>query len=288
MKKGASYSINVGGRLLELSEPQSMGILNATPDSFYAGSRRQTEAEIAQRAEQIVSEGGSIIDIGACSTRPGAQLVDEAEELNRLHHAVAIIRRTVPEAILSIDTFRANVVKSLFETFGPFIVNDISGGADTEMFSTTAALSLPYILTHSPLGTRSAALPDGHKTEGEESSLSSLLLYFSRRIDELLQLGQKDIIVDPGFGFGKTLEQNYQLLQQLDIMQVFRLPLLVGVSRKSMVCRTLDITPEEALNGTTVLHTLALERGANLLRVHDVRACMEVIKIMKQCSYPSV
>lgn len=288
MENFQPYSLNVGGRLLELSDPQVMGILNATPDSFYAGSRRQTEAEIAARTEQILNEGGSIIDVGAYSTRPGAQPVDVAEEWERLRHAVAIVRRLAPEAILSIDTFRASIVERIAEEFGSFIVNDISGGADVAMFSTVFRLALPYVLTHSPLGTVSASSFEDAVPQKEDCSVPSLLLYFSQRVDKLLQLGQKDILIDPGFGFGKTLEENYRLLLQLHTLQTFQLPLLIGVSRKSMVCRTLGITPEEALNGTTVLHTLALERGARILRVHDVRACMEVIKIMKQCSYPSV
>lgn len=288
MENFQPYSLNVGGRLLELSDPQVMGILNATPDSFYAGSRRQTEAEIAARTEQILNEGGSIIDVGAYSTRPGAQPVDVTEEWERLRHAVAIVRRLAPEAILSIDTFRASIVERIAEEFGSFIVNDISGGADVAMFSTVSRLALPYVLTHSPLGTVSASSLEDAVPQKEDCSVPSLLLYFSQRVDKLLQLGQKDILIDPGFGFGKTLEENYRLLLQLHTLQTFQLPLLIGVSRKSMVCRTLGITPEEALNGTTVLHTLALERGARILRVHDVRACMEVIKIMKQCSYPSV
>ena len=264
-----------------------MGILNITPDSFYADSRKQTEAAIAQRTEEIIRQGGGIIDIGACSTRPGAASVSETEELERLRYAIPIVRHAAPSALLSIDTFRASVVQRIENEYGPFIVNDISGGADPEMFSTVAHLGLPYILTHSPWGTQSA-IQSCETATRRPPFLPSMLLYYSERVDALLQLGQKDIILDPGFGFGKSLDENYELMSQLDVLQTFDLPLLVGVSRKSMIYKLLGNQPEDALNGTTVLHTLALQKGANILRVHDVGAAIEVIKILRKCSSPSV
>ena len=294
MQTASTYSLNIGGKLLELAEPQVMGILNVTPDSFYADSRQQTEQDIAERAMQIVREGASIIDVGACSTRPGAQLVGEEEELERLCTALRIVRQVEPDALLSVDTFRANVVDRIANDFGPFIVNDVSGGTDPGMFPLVARLGLPYILTHNPSPSVSYASIqspfvsyDAIQWQSTPPILPSLLHYLSERIDRLLELGQKDIILDPGFGFGKTLQENYQLLAQLDVLHTFGLPLLVGVSRKSMVYRLLDITPEGALNGTTVLHTLSLERGAKILRVHDVGAAIQVIKIMAKINHKS-
>ena len=283
-----SYTLNVGGQLLDLSEPQVMGILNVTPDSFYSESRRQTEQGIAQRARQIVEEGGSIIDIGAYSTRPGAQEVSQEEELARLRMALAVVLREIPKtAVISIDTFRADVAERITDEFGPVIVNDVSGGADPGMFAAVSRLGLPYILTHSPLGTLSATSSPLNRPLPTEEFMPSVLLYLSQRIDSLLQLGQKDIILDPGFGFGKSLDENYELLAQLHALHTFGLPLLVGTSRKSMIYRLLGTTPEEALNGTTVLNALAIERGASILRVHDVSAAKEVIKIVRKCSSPS-
>ena len=280
------YSMNVGGQLLELSEPIVMGILNITPDSFFADSRKQTDAAIAQRTEEIIQQGGRIIDIGAYSTRPGAAEVSEAEELERLRSALSVVRREAPHALLSIDTFRASIVQRIESDYGSFIVNDISGGTDPEIFYTVARLGLPYVLTHSPLGKRSAA-QYCETARPRSPLLPSMLLYYSERVDALLQLGQKDIILDPGFGFGKSLDENYELLNQLDVLHALDLPLLVGVSRKSMIYKLLGNQPEDALNGTTVLHTLALQKGANILRVHDVGATIEVIKILQKCSSPS-
>ncbi len=304
MQTASTYSLNIGGKLLELAEPQVMGILNVTPDSFYADSRQQTEQDIAERAMQIVREGASIIDVGACSTRPGAQLVGEEEELERLRTALRIVRQVEPDALLSVDTFRANVVERIANEFGSFIVNDVSGGTDPGMFPLVARLGLPYILTHNPSHSVSYAAIQSPfvsydaiqshsvsyaaiQSQPTPPLLPSLLHYLSERIDRLLELGQKDIILDPGFGFGKTLQENYQLMAQLDVLHTFGLPLLVGVSRKSMVYRLLDITPEDALNGTTVLHTLSLERGAKILRVHDVGTAMQVIKIMAEINHKS-
>lgn len=258
----APYSLNLGGRLLELSEPVVMGILNATPDSFYAASRSKTEGEIAQRAEQILAEGGSIIDIGACSTRPGSKPVSEDEETERLTRAMKTVRQVAPEAIVSVDTFRASVAERIAGEYGPVIVNDISGGQDPEMFPLVARMGLPYVLTD----TAGRALSTG----------------FARALSELREQGQRDIIADPGFGFGKTLDENYQVMAELEAYRELDLPLLVGVSRKSMVYKLLGITPDDALNGTTVLHTLALVAGAHILRVHDVAAAVETIHIVEK------
>ena len=281
----STYSLNIGGQLLELAEPQVMGILNVTPDSFYAESRRQTEQAVAERAEQIVAEGGTFIDIGACSTRPDSTPVDESEELKRLAWALTIVRRVAPQAIVSIDTFRARVAERVIGDFGPLIINDISGGADPEMFPLVARLGVPYVLTHNPSPTivpTSAASPSEAQAQSSANPLvPAVLRYLSERVDRLLELGQKDILLDPGFGFGKTLEENYELLDALPALQAFGLPLLVGVSRKSMVYRLLGTSPQEGLNGTTVLHTLALERGARVLRTHDVRPAIETIRIVE-------
>lgn len=268
----ATYSLNLGGQILDLSQPCIMGILNATPDSFYSGSRMQTEADIVQRTEQIVAEGGDIIDVGAYSTRPGATEVTEEEEMARLDFALPVIRRTVPNALLSIDTFRASVAERCIKEYGVTMVNDISGGSDPNMFPLTARLGISYVLTHN---SRSAS-----PATPLRQFAATVIMWFSKQVDSLLSLGQKDIILDPGFGFGKTLEENYELMRQLTAFHTFGLPLLVGVSRKSMIYRLLDCQPEDALNGTTVLHTMALERGAQILRVHDVRACREAIKIV--------
>lgn len=265
----STYSINLGGKLVELAEPQVMGILNVTPDSFFAGSRRQTEEAIRERARQILDEGASMIDVGACSTRPGAQLATEEEERERLAVGLAAIRRELPDAVVSLDTFRASIAEWAVGEYGVTIVNDVTGGEDPDMFPMVARLGVPYVLTY---------------PGGVAQGMGEVMHDLSRRIDALLELGQKDILLDPGYGFGKTLDENYQLLAHQSELKQMGLPLLVGVSRKSMVFRLLGIGPEDALNGTTVLHTLALLGGANILRVHDVAKAVEVIKIVKQCS----
>lgn len=272
------YTINVRGRLLDLSEPQVMGILNVTPDSFYAESRTQTEEDIRQRVRQIVAEGGQMIDVGAYSSRPGADDVSPHEETERLRHGMKILREEAPDIPVSIDTFRADVAKAAIEEMGADIINDISGGElDAEMFATVAKLGVPYILMHMK-GTPQTMQQAPHY----DDLMKEILLYFAERIQRLRDLGQKDIILDPGYGFAKTLEHNYQLLQQQEMLQVFQLPLLVGVSRKSMIYRLLGNTPQEALNGTTVLNTIALQKGASILRVHDVKEAAEVVKIVSQ------
>ena len=255
-----SYTINVGGRLLDLSAPLVMGILNVTPDSFFSGSRMQTEEEIAARARQVIAEGGAIIDVGACSTRPGGVLATQQEEMARLRIALSVVRRELPDAILSVDTFRPDVAKMAVEEYGADIINDVEGS--DAMFRLVSRLGVPYIYMSSA------------------PTLHDVLLDFSRSVQALRDLGQKDIILDPGFGFGKTLEQNHELLHGLELLRVMQLPILVGVSRKSMIWKLLGITPDQALNGTTVLHTMALLKGASILRVHDVREAVEAVKLI--------
>ncbi|MCF0198436.1 MAG: dihydropteroate synthase [Bacteroidaceae bacterium] len=279
MQQPTPYTVNIRGRLMDLSVPRVMGILNVTPDSFYAESRQQTDDAIAARAEQLLAEGADIIDLGACSSRPGADDVPADEEKRRLAAALRVIRRHHPEAVVSIDTFRAEVAAYCVEAFGADIINDISGGAlDADMFATVARLGVPYVLTHLQ-GTPQTMQQAPHY----EHIVADVLRYFSERVTWLRELGQKDIILDPGFGFGKTLEHNYQLMAHLDELHTFGLPLLVGVSRKSLIYQLLGTTPEGALGGTIALQTLALTKGASLLRVHDVREAAETIRIVKKC-----
>ena len=274
--------INVNGRLMDLNEPQVMGILNVTPDSFYAGSRGVTERYILERLQQIMDEGASIVDVGAYSSRPGAQEVSVEEEMERLRTGLELIRKHRPEAIVSVDTFRADVAKMCVEEYGVAIINDISAGQmDKEMFTTMARLGIPYIIMHMK-GT-----PQTMQNNPQyEHFLKEIFYYFSEKVQKLRDLGVKDIIIDPGFGFAKTLEHNYELMNHLEEFSLFELPLLVGVSRKSMIYKLLGTTPEEALNGTTSLNTIALLKGANILRVHDVKEAIEAVRIvgkMKAC-----
>ena len=257
------YTINVKGRLMDLSEPQVMGIINVTPDSFYAGSRKQTEAEIAERAHQIVDEGASMIDIGACSTRPGSAPVSEAEEMERLRFGLGIVRRELPDSIVSVDTFRPDVARMAVEEFGADIINDVGSPLASQMFRMVSRLRVPYIYMSS------------------QPTLRDMLLEFAQKVQQLRDLGQHDIILDPGFGFGKTLDQNYAVMNGLERLQVMQLPVLVGISRKSMIYRLQGCQPDEALNGTTALNTIALTKGANILRVHDVREAVEAVRIVK-------
>ena len=274
--------INVNGRLMDLSEPQVMGILNVTPDSFYAGSRAETEQDIIRRLHQIMDEGASIVDIGGYSSRPGAQEVSAEEEMERLRMGLKLIRKHRPDAVVSVDTFRADVAKMCAEEYGVAIINDISAGQmDEQMFPTIARLGIPYIIMHMK-GT-----PQDMQVNPQYGHfLKEVFYYFSEKVQRLRDLGVKDIIIDPGFGFGKNLEHNYELMNHLEEFSLFELPLLVGVSRKSMIYKLLDITPQEALNGTTVLNTVALLKGANILRVHDVKEAVETVRIvgiMKSC-----
>ena len=277
METLSSKYINVNGSLLDLSVPCVMGILNITPDSFYAGSRMQTEAEITVRAQQILDEGAGIIDIGAYSSRPNAENVSPHEEMERLRMGLEILRKTHPGAVISVDTFRADVARMCVEEYGVAIINDIAAGEmDTDMFRTVAELNVPYIMMHMQ-GTPQNMQKHPHY----DNLLKEVFLYFAQKVQQLRDLGMKDIILDPGFGFGKTVEHNYELLAHLEEFRVFELPLLVGVSRKSMIYRLLGGTPQGALNGTTVLDTICLLKGADILRVHDVREAVETVKIVE-------
>lgn len=276
MNEKTTFSINVRGGKTVFQGPQVMGILNVTPDSFFAGSRKQTEREIAERADAIIFEGGSMIDVGAFSTRPGALEVSEAEEMSRLRFALEIVRRQQPDAILSIDTFRPEVARMCVEEFGADIINDVSEGGITgivdtpldaadedipAIFRMVARLKVPYILM------------------SVKSSTAEMVQAFRKEIALLHSLGHEDIILDPGYGFGKTIEQNYEVLLNQKELLNFNLPLLVGVSRKRMIWQLLDSSATEALNGTTAVNMLALERGADILRVHDVREAVEAVTI---------
>lgn len=272
-----SKYINVNGLLLDLSTPCVMGILNVTPDSFYAGSRTQTEAEITRRVEQIITEGAAIIDIGAYSSRPNAENISSQEEMDRLRTGLEILRKTHPQAIISVDTFRADVARMCVEEYGVAMINDIAAGEmDKDMFRTVADLKVPYIMMHMQ-GTPQNMQQQPHY----DNLLKEIFQYFACKVQQLRDLGVKDIILDPGFGFGKTVAHNYELLAHLEEFRIFELPLLVGVSRKSMIYRLLGTTPQEALNGTTVLDTICLLKGANILRVHDVREAVETVKIVE-------
>jgi len=271
------YSINCNGRLFALDKPQVMGILNVTPDSFYADSRKQSDEAIAARARQIVAEGGTMIDIGAYSSRPGADEVSVEEEMERLRHGLAIVKKEAPQAVVSVDTFRADVAKMCVEEYGVDIINDISGGMlDKHMFRTAAQLGVPYILMHMK-GTPATMQLAPHY----DHFMREVFLYFAERVDRLHDLGVKDIILDPGFGFGKTLENNYELMNKMGDFREFDLPILVGISRKSMIYKLVGGTPADALGGTIALNTIALERGAHILRVHDVKAAVETVKIVE-------
>ena len=278
MNTSFDYTINVRGQLVSLAHPQVMGILNCTPDSFFAGSRKQTESEIAQRANQIIEEGGTIIDVGAFSTRPGAAEVSEEEEMNRLRFALPVVRREQPDAILSVDTYRPEVARMVVEEYGADIINDVSEGGLTgivdtpleqtqdeypEIFRMMGRLKVPYILM------------------SVQGNIHDMLMNFSREVQQLRDLAVKDIILDPGFGFGKSIDENYTILRDMDQLQVMNLPLLVGVSRKRMIHQLLGVTADEALNGTTVVDTIALMHGASILRVHDVEAAVQAVKIVE-------
>lgn len=277
------YTINVRGQLVDLSSPVVMGILNATPDSFYSGSRKQTETEIADRANQIIAEGGKIIDVGAFSTRLGAEVVSVEEETQRLKRALAIVRREQPDAIVSVDTYRPLVARQCVEEFGADIINDVSEGGLTgivgqeiheegDMFETVADLRVPYILM------------------SVQPTLKKMMINFAAEVQRLRDLGAKDIILDPGYGFGKTLNQNYEILNEAERLQELELPILVGISRKSMIYRLIGGDPTTSLNGTTVLNTISLMKGASILRVHDVKEAVEVCqmacKLQTPNSYP--
>ncbi|WP_308238267.1 dihydropteroate synthase [uncultured Prevotella sp.] len=274
------YTINVRGQLVDLSSPVVMGILNATPDSVYSGSRKQTETEIADRANQIIAEGGKIIDVGAFSTRPGAEVVSVEEETQRLKRALAIVRREQPDAIVSVDTYRPLVARQCVEEFGADIINDVSEGGLTgivgqeiheegDMFETVADLRVPYILM------------------SVQPTLKKMMINFAAEVQRLRDLGAKDIILDPGYSFGKTLNQNYEILNEAERLQELELPILVGISRKSMIYRLIGGDPTTSLNGTTVLNTISLMKGASILRVHDVKEAVEVCQMACKLQTPN-
>ncbi|WP_315317389.1 dihydropteroate synthase [Segatella oris] len=279
--KPIDYTINVRGRLIDLGSPKVMGILNCTPDSFYAGSRKQTEHEIAERANQIISEGGTMIDVGAFSTRPGAQEVSEEEEMTRLKAALKTVRSVQPDAIVSVDTYRPAVARRCIEDWGADIINDVSEGGITgivntpiheaeNMFDVVGELKVPYILM------------------SVKSNLHDMMIAFADEVQQLRDRGAKDIILDPGFGFGKTLEQNYEIYNGMEQLAALHLPLLVGISRKTMIYKLVGGNPSTALNGTTVLNTAALLKGAGILRVHDVREAVEAVQIVSAIQSGSV
>jgi len=271
-------TINIKGELLDLSSPVVMGILNVTPDSFYSGSRKESETEIVERVREILDQGGSIIDVGAQSTRPSSTLLSAKEEIERLKFALPLITREFPDAILSVDTFYGDVARFCVEEHGVAIINDISGGEmDKTMFPVVAQLNVPYVLMHM----RGTPQTMNDLTDYDDL-IQDIFLYFSRKIVELHGLGLNDIIIDPGFGFSKTIDQNYELMAVLRGFSIFEMPLLVGISRKRMIANLLDVTPAESLNGTTILNTFALENGANILRVHDVKEAVEAVKIVKK------
>lgn len=272
-------TINVAGRLLSFEEPQVMGILNVTPDSFYSGSRCTDEVSIRQRVCQIRSEGATILDVGAYSSRPGAEDVSPEEEWKRLLPALHIIHEEWPEAIISVDTFRARIAEKAVAA-GAHIINDISGGEmDDDMFDAVASMHVPYILMH-----MQGTPKDMQITPHYDDVMCEVFRSLGERVERLHEKGIADVIVDPGFGFGKTLRQNYLLMSRLEEFRLLKCPLLVGISRKSMIYRLLDSTPEQSIGGTIALNAIALTKGADILRVHDVRAAVETIKIYQQCS----
>lgn len=270
-------SVNLDGRIIDLTEPVVMGILNVTPDSFFDGGKYKTEKKVVKRAEEILEQGATFIDIGAVSTKPGQEGISTKDEIDRLLPAVKAVKKAFPDANVSIDTYRSWVALKIIEECGPCMVNDVSGGNfDEHMFTTIGKLQVPYVLMHmqgTPLKMQ--------ENPQYDDIIRDISLFFSERVKKLTKAGVNDVIIDPGFGFGKTLEHNYELLNRLDSFKVFQLPVLAGMSRKSMIFKTLESGPEEALNGTTVANTLALMGGTDILRVHDVREAVEAIKIVK-------
>jgi dihydropteroate synthase len=274
--KMSNRTIRYGNSQLLFQKPLVMGILNFTPDSFYAQSRFETERQICERIEQMLSEKVDIIDVGAYSSRPNANDVSICEEISRLNYGLKILKKIAPEIPFSVDTFRSQVVESIFDKFGNFIVNDISAGElDSKMFDIVAKLKLPYIAMHMKGNPQTMQNNPIYSNLVEEISE-----YFSHKIEHLRQVGITEIIIDPGFGFAKTLEHNYDLLANLKIFQKFELPVLVGFSRKSMLYNLFNSTPEKSLNATTVVNTIAILKGANILRVHDVQVAVEIVEII--------
>lgn len=269
------HTLNLRGKLYPLDEPQIMGILNVTPDSFFAESRTSDDEQIATRVKQMMDEGADMIDIGGYSSRSGADDVSPQEEMKRLRRGLRIVRKLYPDVPISVDTFRADVARMCIEEEGADLINDIAAGMmDRQMFKTVARLGVPYIMMHMQ-GTPETMQLDPHYNNLRRE----VMLYFAERIDRLCQMGAKDIIIDPGFGFGKTVEHNYELMNHLEDFSVFNLPILVGISRKSMIYKLIGGTPQTSLNGTTVLNTIALTKGAHILRVHDVKQAVEAKRI---------
>jgi len=273
-------TINCNGQLIDLSEPIIMGVLNVTPDSFFDGGKYENVKALLEQVEKMISAGAIIIDVGGMSSRPGAEIIKVKEELNRVIPVIEQIKKQFPAVIISIDTVRSEVARQSVAV-GASIINDISAGSiDDQMFKTVAELNIPYILMHMQ------GKPENMQEKPDYQDVTKTVLnFFIEKIGELRALGVKDIILDPGFGFGKTIQHNYHLLQKFTIFKILDLPLLAGLSRKSMIYKVLDSTPQEALNGTTVLNTLALERGAKILRVHDVKEAKETITLWKQLNH---
>ena len=270
------YSLNLRGRLVNIDRPWVMGIINITPDSFFSGSRVCDEQTLIERVHQMIDDGADVLDVGACSTRPGSQSVDAQGEMERLQWALAVISHEAPDSIVSVDTYRAEVAQRCVEEWGADIINDISGGTlDEAMFETVARLRAPYVLMHM----RGTPATMSSLTDYNDVA-ADVLEWMARRIDDLRQMGVADVIADPGFGFAKTMEQNYELLSCLEAFHALDAPLLVGVSRKRMIYTPLNCDADHALNGTTVVNTMALERGAHILRVHDVRSAVEAVKLI--------
>ncbi len=273
-----NYSLNIGGRLIDLTTPRIMGILNVTTDSFYTASRAFDEVEILTKAGKMLEDGATFLDVGGASTRPGAPEVAEEEELKRVRIAIAAIKREFPSSIISCDTFRSEVARQAVYA-GADLMNDVSGGErDAAMFKVISELRVPYILMHS----RGTPETMGSLTQ-YDNLMMELISWLQERVLRLRDAGVKDVIVDPGFGFAKSQKQGFELLRKLELLHVLECPLLVGISRKSMIWKTLKVTPDEALNGTTVLHTLALMKGASILRVHDVKEAVEAVTLIAKC-----
>jgi dihydropteroate synthase len=272
--------INAGGRLIDLSVPRVMGILNVTPDSFYAGSRFGTDKEILDAAEVMLKDGADILDVGGYSSRPGAMDIPEEEEGERVFNAIKLINREFPDAIISVDTFRADIAREAVVGCGALMINDISGGeADSRMFLTVEKLNVPYILMHMKGDPRTMQTSPVY-----DDVVADILKWFGERIFRLNSAGVKDIVVDPGIGFGKTVENNFEIIRRLGDFSIIGLPLLVGISRKSMIWKTLEIQAGEALNGTTALNAIALLNGADILRVHDVKEAVQTVKLISKLS----
>ena len=273
-----NLSLNLGGVIMDLSTPRVMGIINVTPDSFYDGSRVPGPEEALEKARQMIEQGADILDVGAVSTKPGSVEISESDELERLSPTLEALRENFPEIPLSVDTWRSGVVLSVNERFGVHMINDISAGTlDPKMFSTVAKLGIPYVMMHMQGTPRTMQDEPAY-----ENVVDDLLQFFAERVYKLRKLGVNDIIIDPGFGFGKTLEQNYKLLSEFDSFRILELPLMAGISRKSMIYKLLESEPDQALNGTTAAHMAVLLKGASLLRVHDVAAARETVKIFQQ------